>query len=276
VTIAGLRHGTLSPSDTSVECDGYVRIGNRNFSCDNGLGHHGSLDLREAIAQSCDIYFYEHGLRIGAQAIADEARRFRLDQPTGIDLPGEPRHMIIPDPAWKKRVRHEGWTDGDTANMAIGQGDVQVTPLQMACYAASLARDETVTQPTLLHDPDRPDIHSDPIGLTPSQRAVLLDGMEGCTTRGTAKILALPDLAIPGVRIAGKTGTAQYGEHLNVAWFICFAPLDRPEIAVAVAIRSDRPGENYAGGIYGAQVANAVLKAYFARKGRPAANITPR
>ncbi len=276
VTIAGLRHGTLSPSDTSVECDGYVRVGNRNFSCDNGLGHHGSLDLREAIAQSCDIYFYEHGLRIGPQAIADEARRFRLDQPTGIDLPGEPRHMIIPDPAWKKRVRHEGWTDGDTANMAIGQGDVQVTPLQMACYAASLARDETVTQPTLLHDPDRPDCHSEPIGLTPSQRAVLLDGMEGCTTHGTAKILALPDLAIPGVRIAGKTGTAQYGEHLNVAWFICFAPLDKPEIAVAVAIRSDRPGENYAGGIYGAQVANAVLKAYFAKKGRPAENISPR
>jgi len=273
VTIAGLRRGSLPPDDTSVDCVGYVRIGNRIFRCDNGLGHHGRLDLREAIAQSCDVYFWEHGLAIGPQAIADEARRFRLDQPTGIDLPGETRHMIIPDPAWKKRVRHEGWTDGDTANMVIGQGDVQVTPLQMACYAASLARDETTTIPSLLHDPARPLQQAESIGLSPGQRSVLLDGMEGCTTHGTAKVLALPDLAIPGVRIAGKTGTAQYGDKLNVAWFICFAPLDRPEIAVAVAVRSDRPGENYAGGIYGAQVADAVLKTYFGKKNHPSANI---
>lgn len=273
VTIAGLRRGSLPPDDTSVDCVGYVRIGNRIFRCDNGLGHHGRLDLREAIAQSCDVYFWERGLAIGPQAIAEEARRFHLDEPTGIDLPGEARHMIVPDPAWKRRVRDEGWTDGDTANMAIGQGDVQVTPLQMACYAASLARGETVTVPTLLHDPHAASQHTEPIGLTPEQRAVLLDGMEGCTTHGTAKILSLPDLAIPGVRIAGKTGTAQYGEKLNVAWFICFAPRDDPEIAMAVAVRSDRPGENYAGGIYGAQVADAVLKKYFEKKTRPAANI---
>ena len=275
VTIAGLRRGTLSPDDTSVDCEGYVRVGNRIFTCDNGQGHHGRLDLREAIAMSCDVYFYEHGLMIGPQAIADEARRFHLDQPTGIDLPGEPRHMIIPDPAWKKRTQGDTWTEGDTANMAIGQGYTQLTPLQMACYAASLARNETETRPVLIHDPNRPTQHTEPIGLTPAQRTVLLDGMEGCTTHGTAKVLALPDLAIPGVRLAGKTGTSQYGNHLNVAWFICFAPRDNPEIAVAVAIRSDTPGENYAGGIYGAQVADAVLKKYFEKKARPQANVVP-
>jgi penicillin-binding protein 2 len=265
-TIAGLRRGTLSPDDTSVDCEGYDRIGNRIFTCDNGEGHHGRLALREAIALSCDIYFYEHGLQIGPVAIAEEARRFGLDRPTGIELPGETRRMLIPDPAWKRAKENDAWTKGDTANMAIGQGYIIVTPIGMACFAASLARGETSTRPTLLHDPDRAPQHTEPIGLTPSQRSVLLDGMEGCTTIGTAKILALPAFAIPGVRIAGKTGTAQFGNHLNVAWFICFAPLDNPEIAVAAAVQSDTPGENYAGGIYGAQVADAVLKKYFAKR----------
>ena len=278
VTIAGLRRGTLSPEDTSVDCEGQVRIGNRIFSCDNGLGHHGRLALREAIAQSCDVYFWEHGLIIGPQAIADEARHFHLDQPTGIDLPGEPRHMIIPDPAWKRRTQGgEPWTEGDTANLAIGQGYTQVTPLQMACYAASLARNEIWTRPTLLHDPKRPAQHTEPIGLTADQRAVLLDGMEGCTKEGgTAEFFStLEDQRIPGVRIAGKTGTAQYGNHLNVAWFICFAPRDNPEIAIAAAIRSETPGENYGGGRYAAPVADAVLKAYFAKKSRPQAAVIP-
>jgi len=275
VTVAGLRRGTLDPNDTSVDCQGEIAIGNSLKGCDNGLGHHGRLDLREAIAQSCDIYFYVHGIMIGPDAIAAEARRFHLDQPTGIELPGESRRMIIPDPAWKRRAREEVWTIGDTANMAIGQGDVQVTPIGMACYAASLARGETSTRPTLLHDPARPAQHSDPIGLTAGQRAILLDGMEGCTTHGTAKSLALPDLAIPGVRIAGKTGTAQYGNHLDVAWFICFAPLENPEIAVAVAARSDSPDEGFQGGINGALVADAILKKYFEKKNSPVAALVP-
>jgi penicillin-binding protein 2 len=275
VTIAGLRRGTLSPTDTSVDCEGYVRIGNRVFACDNGNGHHGRLDLREAIAKSCDIYFWEHGLMIGPQAIADEARRFHLDQPTGIELPGEPRKgMIIPDPAWKKRVRDEPWTDGDTANMAIGQGDVQVTPLIMACYAASLARNETYTVPTLLHDPNRAMQHTEPIGLTPEQRSVLIDGMEGCTKPGgTADYFStIDDQKIPGVRIAGKTGTAQYGNHLNIAWFICFAPIENPQIAIAIAIRSDQPGENYGGGRNAGPVADAILKKFFEKQARPSPN----
>ena len=275
VTIAGLRRGTLSPTDTSVDCEGSVRIGNSLKHCDNGNGHHGRLDLREAIAQSCDIYFYEHGIQIGPQAIADEARRFRLDQPTGIELPGESKKgMIIPDPAWKKRVRDEAWTDGDTANMAIGQGDVLVTPLIMACYAASLARNETYTVPTLLHDPNRSRQHTEPIGLTPEQRSVLLDGMEGCTKAGgTAEYFStLDDQKIPDVRIAGKTGTAQYGNHLNIAWFICFAPIENPQIAVAIAIRSDEPGENYGGGRNAGPVADAILKKFFAKQARPTPN----
>ena len=283
VTIAGLRSRRLDPNDTSVDCEGYIRIGNRRFGCDNGLGHHGHVDLPQAIAESCDIYFWLHGLAIGPNVIAAEARRFHLDQPTGIELPGETDNMVIPDPAWLKKTRKEAWTDGHTANMSIGQGDVLVTPLEMACYAASLARGETYTKPTLIHHPDNPVQHTEPIGITPSERAELIQGMEGCTEYGTAKNLtSVPAFAIPGVKIAGKTGTAQKrvvqdGKlgTINIAWFICFAPAENPEIAMAVAIEGDTIGENFGGGMHAAPVAAMVMKKYFDKKAHPGPTLTP-
>jgi penicillin-binding protein 2 len=281
VTMAGLRTGRLDPSDTTVDCEGTIRIGNHTFKCDNGEGHHGELDLREAIAQSCDVYFFSHGVKIGVDAIAAEARRFHLDQPTGIELPNETKRMNIPDADWKQRAGRGGWTDGDTANISIGQGDLLVSPLQMACYAASLARGETLTQPTLLHDPHRPVQHTEPIGLTSDQMAVLLDGMERCTQDGpqphhTGLVLTtVPLYEVPGVRICGKTGTAQLSGHLDEAWFICFAPRENPEIAVAVAIQGDKPGETYGGGLEAAPVAGRILQKYFANKAHAAASAAP-
>jgi len=277
--IAGLRSGLITPDGFTADCEGTMRIGNRTFYCDKspaGYAHHGIIALREAIAQSCDIFFYTVGLKIGPEAMAAEARRFHLDQPTGIDLPYEVRRMLIPDPAWKKRVREEAWFAGDTANMAIGQGDVGVTPMDMACFVASLARGETTTRPTLLHDPHRARQHTEPIGLTPAQLAALVDGMEGCTINGTAKIFATPTYGIPGLRIAGKTGTAQTtrdGNKINIAWFVCFAPVENPQIAIAVAIEGDTPGEQFAGGHYSAPVAQAVLKAWFEKSQHPAASL---
>ena len=273
--IAGLRNGWITP-DSTADCQGSMKIGGRIFSCDNGYGHHGVLDLSHAIAESCDIYFWTYGLQVGADTIAAEARRFHLDRPTGIELPGETRHMLIPDPKWKQRVQNEDWFPGNTANMAIGQGDVLVTPLGMACFAASLARGETVTKPTLIHDPNRPVQHSEPIGLTPAQYSAIVQGMEGCVydQGGTAEqIFALPVMALP-VKIAGKTGTAQVQKYkdgklagtIDVAWFIGFAPVDHPQIAWAVAIEGDTIGEAFGGGRYAAPVADAILQAYFAKK----------
>jgi penicillin-binding protein 2 len=277
--IAGLRNGWITP-DATANCQGSMKIGGRIFKCDNGEGHHGVIDLREAIAQSCDVYFWTYGVETGADLIAAEARRFHLDRPTGIELPGETHRMLIPDPAWKQHARNEDWFPGNTANMAIGQGDVGVTPLDMACFAASLARGETVTVPTLLHDPNRPAQHSEPIGLTPAQYSAILDGMEGCVTRGTAaKIFAMPAFQIPGVKIAGKTGTAQQEVYkdgklagtVDVAWFIGFAPADHPQIAWAIAIEGDTLGEGFGGAQYAGPVADAILKKYFEKKNRPAA-----
>ena len=265
-TIAGLRKGAITPDEAIVDCEGTTRIAGRPFYCFNGQGHHGEVLLREAITQSCDIYFYYAGILTTPETIAAEARRFRLDQRTGIELPGELHRSIIPDPEWKKRANGEGWFQGDTANMSIGQGFVQVSPLEMACFAASVARGEISTKPTLLHDPDRPRQRTESIGLTVDQRNALLDGMEGCTTRGSAKILTtIEGYRVPGVRIAGKTGTAQIPGKKNIAWFICFAPLENPKIAMAIAIEGDS-GEEYQGGLHAAPVASAVLKKYFAKK----------
>ena len=276
-TIAGLRSGALVPDQIIANCTGRVLIGNRMFTCDNGEGHHGELDLAHAIGHSCDIYFYEAGRLIGPELIAAEARRFHLDQKTGIELPYETSRMLIPDPAWKLRTQKERWFPGDTANVAIGQGAIDVTPLQMACFAASLARNETTTRPTILHRPQAPVQHTEPIGLTAAQRATLLEGMEGCTTYGTGHFLTtLPNLRIPGVRIAGKTGTAQkrvrQGDKvgtINCAWFICFAPLENPEIAIAVMLEGETMGESYGGGFNAAPVADSILKKYFEKKSRP-------
>ncbi|HWA09629.1 MAG TPA: penicillin-binding transpeptidase domain-containing protein [Opitutaceae bacterium] len=272
VSIAGLRAGLIDPGDDSINCTGQMLIGGRTYYCDRtatGYAEHGHIALREAIAQSCDYYFYTQGLKMSPEVIAAEARRFHLDQRTGIQL-SETKGMIIPDPAWRERTRGEKWFAGDTANMSIGQGDVLVTPLEMACFAASVARGEVYTKPTLLHDPNSAPQHTEAIGLTAPQRAVLLGGMEDCTINGTAKVLTqLAALRIPGLRIAGKTGTAQIGNKRTVAWFICFAPLENPEIALAVAIEGDTPGEAVAGGLYSAPIAQAVLKEWWDKKSRP-------
>ena len=271
-SIAALRRGTINPDEPITDCVSVIHIGTKAFVCDNRRGHHGLVLLREAIAKSCDIYYYEAGRLTTPEIVAAEARRFHLDRRTEIELPGENRRMIIPDPAWKRRERDEPWVGGDTANMSIGQGDVLVSPLQMACFVASVARNEVWTQPTLLHRADAPRQRTESIGLTPAQRLALLEGMEGCTLPpgGTARgVFALEGMRPPGVRIAGKTGTAQIPGKKNAAWFICFAPIEKPEIAIAVMIVGDTAGESLEGGRYAAPVAAVILKKYFETKNSP-------
>jgi penicillin-binding protein 2 len=272
-SIAGLRRGTITPDQPIVDCEGALRKYNAVFVCENRRGVHGEILLRDAITKSCDIYFYTAGWLTTAENVAAEARRFHLDQRTGIELPGEAGRMIIPDAEWKQRTLKEKWFPGDTANMAIGQGFVVVSPLQMACFAASVARGEVYTKPTLVHEEGRPAQHTEPIGLTPGQRAAIIDGMVGCTVSGTAHNLTdVPNFRV-GVPVAGKTGTAQKDVFrdgkkgtINYAWFICFAPASNPEIAMAVMIEGDTPGEEFGGGFHAAPVASAVLKKYFAKK----------
>ncbi len=270
--LAGLRSGAILP-DSTVDCTGYFLVGNRRFACHDGHAH-GRIDFATAIEKSCNVFFYKHGLDIGPDLIAAEARRFHLDRPTGIELAHEARSMIVPDPAWKLRVQKDRWFPGDTANLSIGQGFLGLTPLQMAVFTASVARGEVFTPPTLIHEPDRRPVHTDPIGLSAEGSATLVQGMERVTgPAGTAKILAASFMHIEGLRIAGKTGTAQKRTEkgtLNFAWFISFAPVEKPEVAVVVMVEGDTPGEEAAGGRYAVPVAHAIYKTWWEKKHRPA------
>ncbi len=148
----------------------------------------------------------------------------------------------------------------------------------MATVIASIARGQLHTQPTLVHDPKRPPQKTESLGLTRAQYAALVKGMEGTVTHGSAKLFQLPALRIPDLRIAGKTGTAQVRTAkgtLNLAWFVCFAPVEKPEIAIAVMVEGDTPDETYAGGMYAAPVAQAILKKWKEKKDRPPTFIPP-
>jgi penicillin-binding protein 2 len=272
-SIAALRSGRVTPDQPITDCEGFVMIGGKRYVCENEKGHHGEIHLAEAIARSCDIFFYEAGRLATPEGLAAEAKRFHLDQRTGIELPGETGRMVIPDPVWKEKTQKERWYPGDTANTSIGQGFVLVTPLDMACFAASVARDELYTKPTILHRPDAPTQHAPPIGLTPAQRAALLQGMEECTQYGTAKFFSTSNMKIPGVRIAAKTGTAQVkimkdGQlgTINCAWLICFAPIEKPEVAIAVMLEGQDLGQEFGGGTYALPIAHGILKKYFEKK----------
>ena len=258
--MAALRPGLIDPETTSF-CPGFHQVGNRRFPCHNRRGH-GVLDLRNALRVSCNVYFYEHGLSAGVERIAAEAMRHRLHEPTGIELPYESRRMLIPTREWKRERFSEGWFPGDTANLSIGQGFVQLSPLQMAVFTASLAANRTFVRPTLVIDPPpRPLPLPEPIGLREGDREAILEGMEAAVLNGTARFAGLPDRSI-----GGKTGTAQVrrrGETLHMAWFVGVTPMDRPEIAVAVLVEGMEAQDGFAGGATAAPIAREIFRAYY-------------
>ena len=276
---AALRAHAITATE-QFNCNGYYQVGNRLFRCHNAHAH-GQVALSVALEKSCNVYYYQIGLEAGIDALAAEARRFHLDRPTGIELPAEVKLMNVPDPEWKKRRDGANWNPGDTANMSIGQGALQFTPLQMACMTASFARGEMLTVPSILHQPGRSPTGGrprEPLGLSAGDYRTIVEGLENVIETGTARSARLP-----GFRIAGKTGTAQKTqrnpktqqvERINIAWFVCFAPVEKPEIAIAIALEGDEPDVEYGGGRYSAPIAKAVLQEYFAKRERRA-NLQP-
>ncbi len=258
--IAGLLNGGIQPGSRE-NCTGVYRVGNRIFRCHARHGH-GVVDLAGAIEGSCNVFFYAHGLRMGIDTLSEQARRFGLDQPTGIELPFETRRLVVPDKEWKRREIGPGWVPGDTANTSIGQGFLLVTPLQMATAIASIARGETRTRPTLraLSSEEARQVEhgGEPIGLDQAGKSLLLEGMERVVgSSGTGRLVR-----IPGLRIAGKTGTADFrahGEEVNLAWFVGFAPAEDPQIAVAVMIQGADASQSYHGGSTAGPVAKDLF-----------------
>lgn len=259
---AGLRSGAIEPGISRIICPGYFMVGNRRFPCDAKYGH-GEVDLIKAITVSCNVFFYKYGLDTGPDLIAAEAHRFGFDHKTGLELPFEFSNPHVASPAWKLANMKERWMPGDTANTAIGQGDTLVTPLQVACMIASFARGETETKPTLLHDANRARQHSEPIGLSPGDYHAIMQGLEQCYEFGTAKLAK-----VEGVRAAAKTGTAQKGR-IDLAWMVAFAPLEDPQIAIAVVMEGTEPDVGYHGGTYASPIVKAILETWKEKSERP-------
>jgi penicillin-binding protein 2 len=254
--IAGLKNGIMS-TDTEVDCEGSLW----NMACWNRRGHN-HISLAESLAQSCNVYYYYFGVKTTIENLSAEAKLFGLNDPTGIELPNETSRMIVPDPDWKKANNLGSWRRGDTANMAIGQGYLRITPLQMACFTASLARKETMTRPSLLYQSEDSLTNNDSLKIDMSDEdyQTIIYGMARAVTSGTAK-----NSRIQGLNIAAKTGTAQvpvHGEKLTIAWYIGFAPIEDPEIAVCVTIEGPDPNDNFNGGKTAAPIAKVVMEEY--------------
>ena len=275
-SIAGLRAGTFT-TETEHDCQGVHRVGNRIFRCHARYGH-GVTNLAGAIEGSCNVFYYNEGLRMGIDVISAESKRFGLDQKTNIEVPYETSRLVVPTKEWKRETVGSGWVPGDTANTAIGQGFLLVTPLQMATVIASIARGETRTIPTLkaLSREEGMQVNhgGEPIGLTRKQYEVLWDGMQRVVgPDGTGRLVQ-----IDGLPIAGKTGTADFrahGKEVNLAWFIGFAPANNPQIAVAVMVEGTKESDSYHGGSTAGPVAKDLflefVEKYPERAGFPTA-----
>ena len=252
--LVGLVSGGVD-EDTEFECHGSFRFGDRTFRCWKEEGH-GRLDLIGAIAQSCDVYFYKLAVRTDVDVWAQYARALGLGSPTGVDLPGEVGGLVP-----SREYYGRGWTQGLMLNLAIGQGEVLVTPIQMACYAGAIGTGRLVQPHVLLRveerngrtftvEPKSRDLPVPPEVLAIVRRG-MLEAVEGKDGTGRAARVA-------GVKVAGKTGTAQnpHGEHH--AWFVAFAPYEDPTIALAVVV--EHAGH---GGAVAAPIAGKVLSGYF-------------
>ncbi len=261
--IAGLMTGVVD-ENTHIECHGSMKVGNRIFLCNAKYGH-GKVNLESAIAKSCNIFFYQTGLDAGVNAVSETAKEFGLDSSPNIELPENSwRNTIVPNPAFKKKLMEGPWTLGDTANMSIGQGYDRQTPLQIACMAASLARGETRTKASILHDPMRitdMEYHgAEKIDLPKEKFDLILKGMVGAVEYGTCKKAKLDSATS-----AAKSGTAQVtidGNKTNLAWMISFAPAEDPKVAIAVMTVGQHVGDVSGGGTAG-PIVKAVFEKYF-------------
>jgi len=282
--LAGLEEGKITDS-TSVNCSGSYELGGSTFKCWNKRGH-GTTSLKKSLRESCDVYYYQLGEHLGVDLIAKTAQKFLLGAPMGIGLSNE-KPGLIPTAEWKQKRFNKRWYHGETLPVAIGQGYVLMTPIQMASMIATVANEGTVYRPFLVKrivDSDgktlkefNPEVIGR-TGISPEHFRMVKQGLFSVVNDpgGTGGSARLYD-----VRVAGKTGTSQvvkmrdskretqyqFRDH---ALFVAFAPYDKPEIAIAVIVEHGEHGGSAAG-----PIAGRILRAYFDGKkpaSRPAGN----
>ena len=258
-SLAGLAEGALTP-DTHfpASCFGGYQYGGRFYKCWDHKGH-GSLSLLDALAHSCDVYYYQAGLRIGLKHLTEWARRLHLGERSGIDLPQE-RSGLVPTLDWFDKIGRKP-TGGAVLNIAIGQGELLITPVQLAMLAATVASRGRVPHPHLvkeIRDPQTGVVrHVEPndtrtVDVKSEDWDLVMAAMERVVTAGTAA-----RARVPGVRVAGKTGTAQNPHGNDHALFIAFAPVDAPRVALAIVVENGGHGSDAA-----APVAGYALQQY--------------
>jgi penicillin-binding protein 2 len=280
MAIAALEDGVAAPRRMDT-CTGAWRLGRKQFRCWSiRKGGHGTIDLREAIVQSCNVYFYRLGHEMGIERIAHWARAFGFGERTGIDLPHE-EVGNVPDPEWKARTFKTDpvWQPGETVSVSIGQGALEVTPLQMAVFASAIANGGTLYRPHLIlaretqegvEEKVVEDFVNGRLEIHPRTLRLVREAMWGVVndkgTGGRARIL--------GRDVCGKTGTAQVSRAArdidademrkdlrSHAWFVGFAPRDDPKIAWAVFVQNGGHG-----GTTAAPIARAVVERFFQKQ----------
>ena len=282
---AGLEEGVITP-DTKFNCSGSFTLGNHTFRCWQKKGH-GSVNLHKAIVQSCDVYFYNVGRLLGIDKIAEYSKAFGLGSPTGVPLPGE-KEGLVPSTEWKLKRFKAKWHPGETISASIGQGFGVVTPIQLVNAYATLANGGEMYFPRIVKKIETWDgklvqefspAKRTTLNIDQKTMEIVKQGLWGVCNEpgGTAMSLRRKE-----GDVCGKTGTAQvisakglgsrameykYRDH---ALFVCFAPKENPEIAIAIVVEHGGHGSSAA-----APVARKMIDAYFQQKKGPGEQVQP-
>ena len=278
--LAALEKGAITP-DTKFSCNGSFGLGSHLFH-DWKKGGHGTLNLQQAIANSCNIYFYNTALKAGIEEITRVARELGLGAPLGLGLGGEAGGVIPPKTTHPPEAG--GWYPGNTVMAGIGQGMVTVTPMQAVMMVSAIANGGTLYRPWVVRKVETLDRELIEeygpelvrrVNIDPDNLAIVREGMQAVVSEGTGS-----RAKIPGLRVAGKTGTAQVvengspqkGDRRDHAWFVAFAPADNPQIAVAVVVE-----HGGFGGQVAAPIAKSLLETWFTlpKESRPAQGAEP-
>ena len=274
VMLAALKSGQIDP-DRRIFCGGKTRVGNRLFHCWRPEGH-GPVDMRYALKQSCDTYFYEVSQVIGVDAIADMARRLGLGQRYGIGIAGE-KQGIVPDPEWKRDRLGAGWRMGDTLNASIGQGFVLASPMQLAVMSARLANGTKAVTPSLFAGEELTPFSD--LDIDPGHLGFVQDAMWSVCEEPGGTAYRPNGLGLTGLDMAGKTGTSQVRgisraerasgvlSNAQLPWkyrdhsiFVGYAPYARPRFAVGCVVEHAGSGAGRAAAITRAVLGEALRR----------------
>jgi penicillin-binding protein 2 len=247
VALAALDAAMVDENRRFEPCRGEYRLGTRIFKC---WKKHGSLNLIDGVIHSCDIYFYQLGRLIGIDTLYERANRVGLGKITGIDLPNE-KAGLLPDRRWFENRYGKNWTEGHILNLSIGQGDLLVTPLQLACAFTTFANNGMIVIPRLLKD-TKPDYRRS--GLSEEAIAKIKKSLAGVVSAGTGTLARIRQCTV-----CGKTGTAQNPHGDDHALFVGFAPADDPKILVCIIVENAGHGGSVAAPIAG-RIMNLYLE----------------